>query len=166
MFSFQPPRSSHNNKFVASHHGSTNFRRLRRARCDVREADLVGWPRVHREAWACIDIGNYQGWVEARGRGRVEIMTRHDTNFIDNFPVVAMLSGPGQFAENEANEVNFREIPWVDSSTLDRVQIINANLFNFSSHVLQKVCMYFTYKVRYTNSSTEIPEFPIAPEIA
>ncbi|XP_015430840.1 PREDICTED: transcription elongation factor B polypeptide 1 isoform X1 [Dufourea novaeangliae] len=59
--------------------------------------------------------------------------------------IKAMLSGPGQFSENEANEVNFREIP---------------------SHVLQKVCMYFTYKVRYTNSSTEIPEFPIAPEIA
>lgn len=39
-------------------------------------------------------------------------------------------------------------------------------LFRFRSHVLQKVCMYFTYKVRYTNSSTEIPEFPIAPEIA
>lgn len=51
----------------------------------------------------------------------------------------------GQFAENETNEVHFREIP---------------------SHVLQKVCQYFTYKVRYTNSSTEIPEFPIAPEIA
>lgn len=59
--------------------------------------------------------------------------------------IKAMLSGPGQFAENETNEINFREIP---------------------SHVLQKVCMYFTYKVRYTNSSTEIPEFPIAPEIA
>ena len=29
-----------------------------------------------------------------------------------------------------------------------------------------QVCMYFTYKVRYTNSSTEIPEFPIQPEIA
>lgn len=58
-----------------------------------------------------------------------------------------LLSHPstGQFAENETNEVNFREIP---------------------SHVLSKVCMYFTYKVRYTNSSTEIPEFPIAPEIA
>uniref|UniRef100_A0A8C2VI66 Elongin-C n=1 Tax=Chinchilla lanigera TaxID=34839 RepID=A0A8C2VI66_CHILA len=50
----------------------------------------------------------------------------------------AMLSGPGQF-------VNFREIP---------------------SHVLSKVCMYFTYKVHYTNSSTEIPKFSIAPEIA
>ncbi|KAK2111058.1 hypothetical protein P7K49_010804 [Saguinus oedipus] len=59
--------------------------------------------------------------------------------------IKAMLSGPGQFAENETNEVNFREIP---------------------SHVLSKVCMYFRYKVRYTNSSTEIPEFPIAPEIA
>ncbi|KAI1288364.1 Elongin-C [Halotydeus destructor] len=59
--------------------------------------------------------------------------------------IKAMLSGPGQFAENETNEVHFREIP---------------------SHVLQKVCQYFTYKVRYTNSSTEIPEFPIAPEIA
>jgi len=59
--------------------------------------------------------------------------------------IKAMLSGPGQFSENETNEINFREIP---------------------SHVLQKVCMYFTYKVRYTNSSTEIPEFPIAPEVA
>ena len=43
--------------------------------------------------------------------------------------IKAMLSGPGQFAENETNVVNFREIP---------------------SHVLQKVCMYFTYKVRDT----------------
>ncbi|XP_061020711.1 elongin-C-like [Dama dama] len=55
--------------------------------------------------------------------------------------IKAMLSGPGQFAENEINKVNFREI---------------------SSHVLPKVCMYFTYKVH----SMEIPEFPITPEIA
>ena len=34
------------------------------------------------------------------------------------------------------------------------------------SHVLQKVCQYFMYKVRYTNSSTEIPEFKISPEIS
>ena len=43
------------------------------------------------------------------------------------------------------SQVNFREIP---------------------SHVLQKVCMYFTYKTRYTNSSTEIPEFNIPAEVA
>lgn len=59
--------------------------------------------------------------------------------------IKAMLNGPGQFSENETNQVNFREIP---------------------SHVLQKVCQYFTYKVKYTNSATEIPDFPIAPEIA
>jgi hypothetical protein len=47
-----------------------------------------------------------------------------------------MLSGPGQYAENETNEVNFREIP---------------------SHVLQKVCHYFAYKAKYTNSAAEIP---------
>ena len=28
------------------------------------------------------------------------------------------------------------------------------------------VCMYFTYKVRYTNSSTEIPDFQIDPKVA
>ena len=38
--------------------------------------------------------------------------------------------------------------------------------FTCSSHVLSKVCTYFAYKVRYTNSSTEIPEYPISPEIA
>ncbi|KAM9197876.1 elongin-C-like [Dugong dugon] len=56
----------------------------------------------------------------------------------------AMLSGPGQFAENETNEVNFREL---------------------SSPVLSKVCAYFTHKVPYVNSSTEIPKFPTVLEI-
>ena len=42
-------------------------------------------------------------------------------------------------------QVHFREIP---------------------SHVLQKVCHYFAYKARYTNSATEIPEFYVAPEVA
>nr|XP_055209199.1 elongin-C-like [Gorilla gorilla gorilla] len=59
--------------------------------------------------------------------------------------IKATLGGPGQSAVNETNEVNFREIP---------------------SCVLSKVCMYFMYKVRYPNSSTEVPELPIAPEIA
>ena len=75
--------------------------------------------------------------------GHEFIVKREDA--LTSGTIKAMLSGPGQFSENETNEVNFREIP---------------------SHVLQKVCMYFTYKVRFTNSSTEIPEFPIPPEIA
>ncbi|CAJ0954231.1 unnamed protein product, partial [Mesorhabditis belari] len=59
--------------------------------------------------------------------------------------IKAMLSGPGAFQENEANEVNFREIP---------------------SHVLLKVCHYFAYKAKYTNSAAEIPEFNIEPDVA
>ena len=32
--------------------------------------------------------------------------------------------------------------------------------------MLEKVCSYFSYKFKYTNSSEEIPEFPIQPDIA
>ena len=59
--------------------------------------------------------------------------------------IKAMLSGPGQFAENETNEVNFREIP---------------------SHVLTKLCQYFAYKFYYTNRSYNVPRFHIPPEIS
>ncbi|XP_009426899.1 elongin-C-like [Pan troglodytes] len=64
---------------------------------------------------------------------------------VTSITIKAMLSGPGQLAENEISEVSFREI---------------------SSHVLSKVCMYVTYKGHYTNSSTEILKFPAAPQIA
>ncbi|UJR25378.1 hypothetical protein I4U23_006726 [Adineta vaga] len=57
----------------------------------------------------------------------------------------AMLSGPGQYAENETNIIHFRSI---------------------SSQVLARICSYFAYKARYSNSAIEIPEFPIAPENA
>uniref|UniRef100_A0A183C1B1 Elongin-C n=1 Tax=Globodera pallida TaxID=36090 RepID=A0A183C1B1_GLOPA len=67
----------------------------------------------------------------------------HKEHALISKTIRAMLSGPGQYAENETNEVHFREIP---------------------SHVLQKVCHYFAYKARYTNSATEIPEFYVAPE--
>ena len=86
--------------------------------------------------------------------------------------------------------VNFREIPLVmwgwglstvsvyitlsqpctanlQSNILQTVyKKVVSNYVFYKSHVLQRVCVYFTYKVRYTGSSTEIPEFPIAPEIA
>lgn len=98
--------------------------------------------------------------------------------------VQAMLSGPGQFAENETNEVGHHHRLggiFCDNSSCFLSQV---NFREIPSHVLQKVCMYFTYKtrwvcafqrqtkhdsqrcIRYTNSSTEIPEFPIPPEIA
>ncbi|KAL3312408.1 Transcription elongation factor B (SIII), polypeptide 1 (15kDa, elongin C) [Cichlidogyrus casuarinus] len=58
--------------------------------------------------------------------------------------IKAMLSGPGEFRENETNIVRLKEI---------------------SSHILVKICNYFAYKVKYTNSSQEIPDFPIPNEI-
>uniref|UniRef100_A0A5S6QYP9 Elongin-C n=1 Tax=Trichuris muris TaxID=70415 RepID=A0A5S6QYP9_TRIMR len=57
----------------------------------------------------------------------------------------AMLSGPGQFAENETNIVRFREIP---------------------SHVLQKICHYLQYNYRFSSCTSDIPEFVIEPEYA
>ncbi|KNC78256.1 hypothetical protein SARC_09303, partial [Sphaeroforma arctica JP610] len=52
---------------------------------------------------------------------------------------------PSQFSENETNLINFREI---------------------SSHVLEQVCKYFHYKIKYTAATQEIPDFPIEPAAA
>ncbi|NXX48031.1 ELOC protein, partial [Tricholaema leucomelas] len=68
---------------------------------------------------------------------------------LNPFPLILTLLDfivwTGTAAENERIEMNCREIP---------------------SHILSKVCRYFTCQVCYTNSSSEIPEFPIVPEIA
>jgi len=59
--------------------------------------------------------------------------------------IKSMLSGPGTFTEQELGEIHFREI---------------------STPILEKVNQYFYYKLHYTNSTNEIPEFAIEPEIA
>lgn len=56
-----------------------------------------------------------------------------------------MLSSPGQFTESVQNEINFRDIKAV---------------------ILEKVCKYLYYKVEYSNTSAEIPEFFIEPELS
>ncbi|CAD5119219.1 DgyrCDS7851 [Dimorphilus gyrociliatus] len=95
-----------------------------------------------------LDIGTCEGpnamYVKLISSDNHEFIVKRD-HALTSGTIKAMLSGPGTFSEHETNMINFREIP---------------------SHVLEKVCMYFTYKVRFTNSSTEIPEFPIQPEIA
>merc|ERR1712062_881826 len=78
------------------------------------------------------------GGIEGPNSQYVKLMSSDGMEFIvkrdhalTSGTIKAMLSGPGQFSENENNEINFREIP---------------------SHVLQKICMYFTYKLRYRDS--------------
>ncbi|RKO96081.1 hypothetical protein CXG81DRAFT_4775, partial [Caulochytrium protostelioides] len=63
-----------------------------------------------------------------------------------------MLSNPGHFTEALQNEIVFRDIKAV---------------------ILQKVCQYLYYKVKYSQqamsasaSATATPDFPIEPEIA
>jgi len=56
-----------------------------------------------------------------------------------------MLSGPGDFSENQEGTVRFRDI---------------------NSNILEKVIQYFYYKQKYTNSTSTIPDFTIEPEIA
>ncbi|KAG8198756.1 hypothetical protein JTE90_023518 [Oedothorax gibbosus] len=65
--------------------------------------------------------------------------------YIASSTICAMLSGCVQYTENETNEVNLRGI---------------------SSRVLQRICQYFFYKVRYgSNRTAEVPDFPIESEI-
>mmetsp|Transcript_34197 Transcript_34197/g.61670 ORF Transcript_34197/g.61670 Transcript_34197/m.61670 type:complete len:101 (-) Transcript_34197:775-1077(-) len=57
-----------------------------------------------------------------------------------------MLSSQGSFTETELGEVKFPEI---------------------STPILEKVCQYFYYKLKYQNSTTKsIPDFVVAPETA
>eukprot|EP00899_Mesostigma_viride_P012262 jgi/Mesvir1/21036/Mv08084-RA.1 len=58
-----------------------------------------------------------------------------------------MLSSQGNFTETELGEIKFPDI---------------------SAPILEKVCQYFYYKLRYTNSVLEVdlPEFVIEPHIA
>lgn len=51
--------------------------------------------------------------------------------------IKAMLSGPGQFAENETNEVNFREIPYVQ------------NVLTFSQMCIDKLCFFLFSGLMY-----------------
>ena len=55
-----------------------------------------------------------------------------------------MLEGPGEFVEQVAGEINFRDI---------------------SGAVLERVVQYFFYKTRY-ETSAEVPRFEVEPEYA
>jgi len=95
---------------------------------------------------------NFVGTCEGSESMYIKIITSDDHEYIIkreyallSKTIEAMLSGPGMCDDNETNIIHFREIP---------------------SHVLDKLCLYFTYKSKYTNSSNDIPEFTIEPEIA
>jgi hypothetical protein len=59
--------------------------------------------------------------------------------------IKALLSGSGSFAEVESGKINFKEI---------------------NTPILEKVCEYFYYKLKYTHPVGEVPDFKIDPEMA
>ena len=62
--------------------------------------------------------------------------------------IKAMMTGPGEVAEEEMNEVALREIP---------------------SHILALVCNFFAYKERYSDTkgdAPDAPEFNISKDVA
>ncbi|KAK1807013.1 hypothetical protein P4O66_004854, partial [Electrophorus voltai] len=71
--------------------------------------------------------------------------------------IKAMLSGPERERE--------RERMFGLQVSLQKIKQMR-EIFGRFLPMFPQVCMYFTYNVCYTNSSTEIPEFPITPEIA
>ncbi|KAL7752661.1 elongin C [Sorochytrium milnesiophthora] len=59
--------------------------------------------------------------------------------------IKSMLSSPGRFTESQQNLIEFKDIKAI---------------------VLEKVCQYLYYRVRYTNSTSEIPDFKLEPDYA
>lgn len=77
-------------------------------------------PRIHfgHRKHKKMDKNTHYGGVEGPDALYVKLISSDGHEFIvkrehalTSGTIKAMLSGPGQFAENEANEVNFREIP-------------------------------------------------------
>ncbi|GAB4823301.1 hypothetical protein N2152v2_010347 [Parachlorella kessleri] len=74
-----------------------------------------------------------------------EFIVDYDAACVSN-TVKNMLSSQGGFTEAETSEIRFPEI---------------------STPVLEKVCQYFYYKLRYQNTASKnIPEFKVNPEMA
>ncbi|KAB0368189.1 hypothetical protein FD755_019955 [Muntiacus reevesi] len=66
------------------------------------------------------------------------------------------------FSNSDCHEFIVEKEHELTSGTIKAMLSGPVNFSEISSHVLPKVCMYFTYKVH----SMKIPEFPITPEIA
>jgi len=86
-------------------------------------------------------------------RSTVKLVSAEGFEFIVDYKAACvsntirnMLSSQGSFTETELGEVRFPEI---------------------STPILEKVCEYFYYKLRYQNSTVRnIPEFKVQPQIA
>ena len=85
--------------------------------------------------------------------------------------IKSMLSGPGMqylFFFFNLNKLFFNvpSIPYSNKANFSEKALGEIPFREISAPILEKVIQYFYYKLKYTNSASEVPEFPIEPEIA
>ena len=85
--------------------------------------------------------GKYVTLVSAEG---FEYVVDYEAACVSNM-IKNLMTSAGGFSELESNKIKFPEI---------------------SGPILEKVCQYFYYKLRHTNSPGPLPEFKIEPEQA
>jgi transcription elongation factor B subunit 1 len=90
---------------------------------------------------ACTMGGKYVTLVSAEG---FEYVVDYEAACVSNM-IKNLMTSAGGFSELESNKIKFPEI---------------------SGPILEKVCQYFYYKLRHTNSKEALPQFPLPPEIA
>ncbi|KAI8475049.1 MAG: BTB/POZ protein [Monoraphidium minutum] len=91
--------------------------------------------------------------MAAAPRDTVKLVSAEGFEFVIDYKAACvsntirnMLSSQGSFTETELGTINFPEI---------------------STPILERICQYFYYKLRYQNATTRnIPEFKVAPEVA
>lgn len=85
--------------------------------------------------------GKYVTLVSAEG---FEYVVDYEAACVSNM-IKNLMTSAGGFSELESNKIKFPEITGV---------------------ILEKVCQYFYYKLRHTNSKEALPQFPLPPEMA
>lgn len=80
----------------------------------TRRPRWILWTHKHTNMDKNVQYGGVEGpdamYVKLISSDGHEFIVKRE-HALTSGTIKAMLSGPGQFAENEANEVNFREIP-------------------------------------------------------
>ena len=98
---------------------------------------LIGRARARHDGHS----GKYVTLVSAEG---FEYVVDYEAACVSNM-IKNLMTSAGGFSELESNKIKFPEI---------------------SGRCLEKVCQYFYYKLRHTNSKDKLPQFPLPPEMA
>lgn len=126
------------------YHGTGNWKRIwwsRRTWRNVCEADLFGWSRIYSQAGTCIDFGNDQRWImKLLGLDLIELETINVSQ-----QCLAVLVSLLKMRQMKSILEKYRKFKKFYQKRFNYIAF-------FRSHVLQKVCMYFTYKVRQVSA--------------